>query len=205
MLHAVPRSLALAIVAIGVAGCLPSSDPPSFDVGAPPPSCGNGRCEPTAKENCFNCNQDCPCCGAVIATGLASSPDKAVGRPDGQLADIAPLGTLELTLGRDVYDLAGTDFEIYGTVAGGQPPSTGCTTPVPGGGAILVKVWDDKKWKLVGVWTGSSSGAGDGGTGARATFDLLCGSAVRTSLIRLEAEANASARVDAIKATSCNE
>jgi hypothetical protein len=206
MLHAVLRSLALVVVGIGAAGCLPSSDIPTFDVGAPPPSCGNGTCEPTAKENCFNCNKDCPCCGAVIAAGLATSPEKAIGRPDGKLADIAPLGTLDLTLGREVTDLKdATDFEIFGTVAGGKPPSTGCGA-VPGGGAsILVKVWDDTRWKVVGAWTGSSGGGGDSGSGASAAFDLLCASVTRTSLIRLEAEANASAHVDAIKATSCNE
>jgi hypothetical protein len=187
--------LLVALLATLAAGCLPESDPGKLDLGPPPPSCGNATCEPALGESCLNCPKDCPCCAGVSAAGNGVHPEYAVGLANGKdFAELSEHQILEITVGREIFDQSGkTDFEIVGTVSASGASTTGCVTAMPTTG-VLVKVFDDKDWRTAGAWT--SGGA---------AFDLACAGVAHTFQVRLEALANTTARVDALKATSCNE
>lgn len=182
-------------------GCLPSSEPTAGDLGAPPRSCGNKVCEPTLGETCVNCAADCPCCYGTLASGVGVlRPENATGRPDGQVAELTALSALEVTLGRDLVDdrQGQPDLELTGEVVSASPSTpVGCPTVGPQNliGSVQVLASSDDGWKLVGLWTRA---------GAR-TFDLGCAGVASTSIIRLEAQPGAAAKVDAVRATSCFE
>lgn len=202
--RASPLLLFVGLAVLLATACLPGSDRVAFDRGPVPPSCGNGMCEPSLRESCFNCPADCPCCGAVSAVG-GKNPEttkNAVGRADGKLAELAQYEAIDLVVGREIIDAgpAGTtDFELIGTVTGSGISTTVCPGAVDAGlaaepkeGVVLVKVLDAKSWRLVGVWTSAS--------GSRA-FDLACGPASQTYQVRLEVLAKTTVRIDALTVT----
>jgi hypothetical protein len=187
----------LPVLALCLLGCLPNPDEGNFDVGVPPASCGNGRCEAAGGESCVNCPKDCSCCAATFAAGNGAGAENAVGRPDGARAELAAGQSLELTLGRAVEDGSGPDLEVVAIVETGQPQPAGCMTSAQGDGAIQVRVRDEASgaWRTLGQLT----------KGGAASFDLACGLARHASLVRLEALAGARAQIDAVRALACTE
>jgi hypothetical protein len=180
-------------------GCLPESEPIKLDVGTPPASCGDKKCEPSLGETCLNCKADCPCCAGVAAAGSGATPQNAAGVGDGKFAELNgnEQQILEVTIGREIFDESGkTDFEIIGTISGSGSATTGCASTLPTTG-VVVKVLDEKEvWRTAGAWTSATGGN---------AFDLACAGVAHTFQVRLEALGNTTARVDAVKATSCNE
>jgi len=180
-------------------GCLPGTDPPQVDVGAPPASCGNGTCEPAALESCVNCPKDCPCCYAVLATLGGGDASAALGAPDSKTVDLGPDSTLELHFGREmIANRAGPDapdLELTGSVETDTPAlQQGCQVPTEEHlqKAVQVQAFDGA-WKVIGWWT----------KGGASKFLLNCASISRSTAIRLTTQPQARAKLDAAHATSC--
>jgi hypothetical protein len=182
--------------------CLPNPDSEE-DHSTTPKSCGNGQCEPDLGEDCTTCTKDCSCCVGILAGGAGvENPELANGKSDGKFAEIGELSLLEITVGRFISDNTGADFQLIGQVLSeGQASSSDCPIVTQSTGSILVKVWDGKTWQLTGLWTKASAGSST----ANASFDLSCALVSQTIQIRLEAQSNAKARLDAVQALSCTE
>lgn len=193
-----PQLLPVIAVALVSAACLPDGAPPLTPAETPPPSCGNGRCEPGQGEQCLNCPGDCACCAAIDAQGqVPTGQDRAaaVGSPDGKSVELDALSDLQLALGREVFDRPGApDLQLHGAVEGGSaaPTAGGCGSSAARAGAFEVTVsLDGDQWHPLGFWSQA--------TGA-AAFDLACARVSRVRLVRLRATSGARARLDAVSA-----
>jgi hypothetical protein len=172
--------------------CDDRSRPPS----AGPATCNaNGICEINS-EDCTSCAQDCPCCIPVLAVGPAAvtNPTHAEGIADGKIAQIGENSALTLTLGGQVFDTAGPDFEITGTVLSNTEVTQGvCSSEGSGVGAIEVYVSDNGSFpQFLGFWTADTH-----------TFDLGCAGLDEARVIELRGQPGASAEIDALLAQSC--
>ena len=138
-------------------------------------------------------------CSAVNATGNGSAvvgAQNALGAPDQKVATISAYGVLQLAVGRDISNNAGSndDFEIIGKVNSTGVVTQG-TCPLSASGAAVFKVevsQDGTKFETVGFWTQKVK-----------TFDLGCRSMKSARYIRIVGLAGASGEVDAIRSTSC--
>lgn len=190
--------LALALLSVGLLGCLPSEEFPDGALPPKPASCGNGVCEPRNGEQNVSCVEDCPHCYAIQAVSSQGNADAATGREDGKTVEVGANGTLDLTFGREfAARAAAPDLQLLGSVTGSAPtPTTVCALDAPLSGAVQVYASDDSGvQRLIGFWTQGSTGE----------LALRCGSGLTARYLRLVALPGASFRLDAAHALSCVE
>jgi hypothetical protein len=194
-------------LALSATACWPSEDP----IYIPPTgSCNhNGTCELDQQEESVSCPDDCPPCNAIeaLTTGDVQAPENAVGKPDNAMTVLGPGSVVVLQVGREIYNETGPDFTLVGEITSESSvtvDSEDCTTNAPDSGAFVVEVslsGAGSEFEQVGYWAKTSSSAA-GGTAGR--FNLSCAEEVRKArYVRLIAQSDATAKLDAIEAQSC--
>lgn len=197
--------LCLSLLLPLVGGCWVNDNLPSGGTS----TCNNNRrCELSLREDCTSCPGDCPCCRAVEAAGYkVQEPEKATLKADSSFAQLGPGSTLTLTVGREIYDGDGPDFLLVGEVtsASSVALSSGCPLASVSGDAfrVEVSVTSAGPYELVGFWAKERAGS----TGTSAVFDLACAgsSSLNVRHVRLVSLGNATAKLDALSASSCVE
>jgi hypothetical protein len=197
----------LALVSVLATACWVSNDPPA----TVPGTCNNnGACELGLGEDWDSCPKDCPVCRAIQATGVdVTGAENATGNSDGVFAELKPNSSLDLFIGREIYDdapdgAALADFMLVGEVTtdcsvimsgtcAADAPTDGFKVEVSNTGSI---------WATVGYWTKTTDPPG---SGSGALFDLGCGEIKPASYVRISSLGQAQAKLDALVATSCVE
>ena len=202
------------LVVLACAGCWPSDDVP----GGGPTTCQGGAPDGTCQEleDASNCPADCPPCTAirvVYSDGPIKNPQAALGTGDGAAAELAGGALLVLEIGREVVNRAGTDLSLVGRVTSGSSASINvynCAEGAASGQPLLVRAGNSAgagSQALLGYWSQQYTGAGAANnTAQEARFDLACsetGALPNAKYVQIEAAAGATARLDAITATSC--
>jgi len=203
----------LSLMSVLATACWVTNESP----GPVPGTCNNnGACELAQGEDWDSCPKDCPPCRAIQATGLDVTgkdlPDakNALGNSDGVFVELKPNSSLDLFVGREIYDDAPdgnalADFMLVGEV------TTDCSVmllgtcaagPPDDGFKVEVSNTGSDPWATVGYWTKTTDPPS---SGSGALFDLGCGKANLASYVRITSVGQAQARLDALVATSCVE